>query len=154
MSGPTRNDATPAGPYPRSPKVLLGGIAHLARFIDKVRLRHAGQIQDYNYITTGFDKHLLAFLQVEPEAFERRILQGGTDAELLEWVRSRSRTLSAEDIQQWSQGILTSSPKDEGARERFQARLAEVAAKRGVPVDSLPPVTTWVDIIEMDEERQ
>ena len=32
--------------YPRSAKVLLGGIAHLGRFIDKIRLRHAGQIQD------------------------------------------------------------------------------------------------------------
>jgi hypothetical protein len=27
--------------YPRSPKALLGGIAHLVRFIDKIRLRHA-----------------------------------------------------------------------------------------------------------------
>ena len=37
--------------YPRSPKALLCGIAHLRRLIDKIRLRHAGQIQDYNYIT-------------------------------------------------------------------------------------------------------
>lgn len=35
--------------YPRSPKVLLGGIAHLGRFIDKVRLRNAGRAQDSNY---------------------------------------------------------------------------------------------------------
>jgi hypothetical protein len=133
--------------------VLLGGIAHLARFLDKVRLRHAGQIQDYNYIATGFDKHLLAFLQVEPEVFERRILQGGTDAELLDWVRRHGRALSAEDIRQWSQGLLASGPKDEGARARFQTRLAEVAAKRGVPLDSLPPAATWTDLIEMDEER-
>ena len=42
--------------YPRSPKALLDGIAHLGRFIDKIRLRHAGKIQDYNYITVGFDK--------------------------------------------------------------------------------------------------
>jgi hypothetical protein len=27
--------------YPRSPQALLGGIAHLERFIDKIRLRHA-----------------------------------------------------------------------------------------------------------------
>jgi hypothetical protein len=148
------HETMPAEPYPRSPKVLLGGIAHLARFIDKVRLRHAGQIQDYNYITTGFDKHLLAFLRVEPEALERRILQGGTDDALLEWVRRHSRALSAEDIRQWSQWLLASGPKDEEARNRFRTRLAEVAAKRGVPIDSLPPVTTWADIIEMDEERQ
>ena len=35
-------------PYPRSPKALLGGIAHLGRFIDKIRLRKEGKIQDYN----------------------------------------------------------------------------------------------------------
>lgn len=46
--------------YPRSPKVLLGGIAHLGRFIDKVRLRHAGKIPDYNCITVGFDDRLSA----------------------------------------------------------------------------------------------
>ena len=42
--------------YPLSPKALLGGIAHLGRFIDKIKLRNAGQIQDYNYITVGLDK--------------------------------------------------------------------------------------------------
>ena len=52
--------------YPRSPKALLSGIAHLGRFIDKIRLRHAGAIQDYNYITVGFDKYLVDFLQIDP----------------------------------------------------------------------------------------
>ena len=32
--------------YPQSPKALVGGIAHLGRFIDKIRLRNAGRIQD------------------------------------------------------------------------------------------------------------
>lgn len=41
--------------YPRSLKALLGGIAHLARRIDKIRLRNAGQVQDYTYITVGLD---------------------------------------------------------------------------------------------------
>ena len=45
--------------YPRSPKALLGGISHLGRFIDKIRLRHDGKIQDHNYVTVGFDKHLV-----------------------------------------------------------------------------------------------
>ena len=68
--------------YPRSPKALLGGIAHLGRFIDKIRLRHAGEIQDYNYITVGFDKYLVDFLQVDPKAVEQRVLAGGTDEDL------------------------------------------------------------------------
>jgi hypothetical protein len=139
--------------YPRSPKALLGGIAHLGRFIDKIRLRHAGKIQDYNYITIGFDKYLVDFLQVDPKAFEQRVLAGGTDDEFLVWVKANSRRPSDQEIGQWSQGLLASGPKDDAARQRFQARLQGIATKRGVPVESLPPVQTWVDVIELDEER-
>ncbi|MBI5854046.1 MAG: DUF5069 domain-containing protein [Nitrospirae bacterium] len=110
-------------PCPRSPKIELGGMVHLGRLIDKIRLRHAGLIPDYNYFTTGFDKYLVEFLP------------------------------SVEEARQWNERILTGGPKDEGTRQRFQSRLAEVAAKRGVPATALPPASTWVDIIELDEGR-
>ncbi|MCS6304213.1 MAG: DUF5069 domain-containing protein [Nitrospira sp.] len=139
--------------YPRSPKVLLGGIAHLGRFIDKIRLRNDGQIQDYNYITVGFDKYLVDFLGIDPKAFEQRVLIGGSDEELLAWVKANGRKPSEQEIAQWSQGLLVSGPKDEAARQRFQGRLKDIAAKRGVPVSSLPSVTTWTDVIELDEGR-
>ncbi|MBS0152808.1 MAG: DUF5069 domain-containing protein [Nitrospira sp.] len=137
--------------YPRSPKILLGGIAHLGRLIDKIRLRHAGQIQDYNYITVGFDKYLIDFLGIDPKAFEQRVLVGGTDDEVLTWVRGNGRELSEQEVTQWSQGLLAAGPKDEAARERFQDRLQEIATKRGVSISSLPSVTTWADVIELDE---
>src|SRR5438034_7124339 len=124
--------------YPRSPKVLLGGMAHLGRFIDKIRMRHAGLIQDYNYITVGFDKYLLEFLQLKGEDFETRVLQGGTDEDIAAWVKTQGRPLTNEDLRQWNDRILTGGPKDDAARQRFQGRLAEVAAKRGIPVDKLP----------------
>jgi hypothetical protein len=139
--------------YPRSPKALLGGIAHLGRFIDKIRLRNEGKIQDYNYITVGFDKYLVDFLQFDPKAFEQRVLAGGTDDDLLAWVMANSRKPSEQEIAQWSQGLLSSGPKDDAARQRFQGRLQDIATKRGVPVASLPPVQTWVNVIELDEER-
>ena len=139
--------------YPRSPKVLLGGIAHLARFIDKIRLRNAGQIQDYNYFTVGFDKYLVDFLGIDAKSFEQRVLAGGTDEELLAWVKANGRKPSDREIVQWSQGLLVSGPKDDAARQRFQGRLQEIANKRGVAVSSLPSVTTWADVIELDEGR-
>ena len=77
--------------YPRSPKALLGGIAHLGRFIDKIKLRNAGQIQDYNYITVGFDKYLVDFLAIDPKAFEQKVLAGGTDEQMLAWVVANDR---------------------------------------------------------------
>jgi hypothetical protein len=139
--------------YPRSPKVLLGGIAHLGRFIDKIRLRNDGRIQDYNYITVGFDKYLADFLGIDAKAFEQRVLAGGTDEELLAWVKTNSRKPSDQEIAQWSQGLLVSGPKDEASRRRFQGRLKDIAIKRGEAVSSLPSVTTWVDVIELDEGR-
>jgi len=139
--------------YPRSPKALLGGIAHLGRFIDKVRLRNTGQIQDYNYITTGFDKHLIEFLGIDAKAFEQRVLAGGTDEEFLAWVVAHGKTRTPEEIEQWNHILLSSRPKDDAARQRFQGRLQEVATKRGVPVNTLPPVTTWAQVIDLDEGR-
>jgi len=139
--------------YPRSPKALLGGIAHLGRFIDKIRLRNAGQIQDYNYITVGFDKYLVEFLQIDPKSFEQRVLAGGTDEDLFAWVKANSRKPSDQEIAQWSEGLLSSGPKDDAARQRFHGRLQEVATKRGVSISSLPPVSAWADVIELDEGR-
>ncbi len=139
--------------YPRSPKVLLGGIAHLGRFIDKVRLRHAGKIQDYNYITVGFDKYLIDFLQIDVKAFEQQVLAGGSDEVLLAWVKANGGKHSDQEIAQWSQGLLTGGPKDDAERQRFEGRVQAIATKRGVPVTSLPTAHTWVDIIEIDEGR-
>ncbi len=142
-----------ASQVPRSPKEKVGGFIHLGRLFDKIRLRHQGLIQDYNYLTTGFDKYLLDYLNLKAEDLERRVLQGGTDDELLAWVRENGKPLSAADIRLWTMKVLGGEPKDEAARERFQARLVEIAAKRGVPVERLPKVTTWVEVIELDEGR-
>jgi uncharacterized protein DUF5069 len=139
--------------YPRSPKMLLGGVAHLARFIDKIRLRHAGLIQDYNYITVGFDKHLIEFLHIDPKAFEALVLAGRSDQELLDWVKAQGEPRTPEEIAQWNQILLSSRPKDDAARQRFQNRLQEIAVKRGTPVTSLPSVSTWAEVIELDEGR-
>jgi hypothetical protein len=139
--------------YPRSPKMLLGGVAHLARFIDKIRLRHAGLIQDYNYITVGFDKHLIEFLHIDPKAFEALVLAGRSDQELLDWVKVQGEPRTPEEIAQWNQILLSSRPKDDAARQRFQNRLQEIAVKRGTPVTSLPSVSTWAEVIELDEGR-
>ena len=139
--------------YPRSPKVLLGDIAHLGRFIDKIKLRNAGQIQDYNYMTVGFDKYLVDFLGIDARAFEQAVLAGGTDEQLLAWVVANSKPHSHGEIVQFSQALLASGPKDDATRARFQGRLDEIAKKRGVPISSLPPLSTWADVIELDEGR-
>ncbi len=139
--------------YPRSPKLRLGDIAHLGRLIDKVRLRQAGHIHDYNYLTVGFDHYLLDLLKLEATTFEQRVQAGGTDADILDWVRAHMQPLTPEALVQWNQRIETSGPTDDAGTARFQQRLADVAHKRGVPVATLPHVTAWADLIELDEDR-
>jgi hypothetical protein len=143
----------PAAQYPRSPKEKVGGLVHLGRLFDKIRLRHQGLIPDYNYLTTGFDKYLLDSLGLKGEDLERRVLQGGTDEELLAWVKTNGKALSEAESRMWNMKVLTGEPKDDAAKERFNARLIGIAAKRGMPVDTLPKITTWVDAIELDEDR-
>jgi hypothetical protein len=139
--------------YPRSPKALLGGVAHLERFIDKIRLRNAGQIQDYNYMTLGFDKYLVDFLGIDAKAFEQLVLAGGTDEALLAWVQANGKPVTDAEIRLFSRNLLKAEPKDDESRLRFQGRLKEIAIKRRVPVSALPPVSTWADVIELDEGR-
>ncbi len=139
--------------YPRSPKEQVGGLCHLGRLIDKVRMRNAGQIQDYNYLTVGFDKYLLDKMEIKGEDFEKRVLQGGNDAEIADWVNSNGKHLSDEEKTEWNQMVLTFGPKAEMAQKAFDRILAAIAEKRGVPVEQLAHIKTWFELIEHDEGR-
>jgi hypothetical protein len=139
--------------YPRSPKEQVGGLCHLGRLIDKVRMRNAGQIPDYNYLTVGFDKYLLDKLEIKGENFEKRVLQGGTDAEIADWVKANGKALTDQEKAEWNQMVLTFGPKAEMAQKAFDRNLAAIAEKRGVPVEQLAHIKTWFELIEHDEGR-
>ena len=101
----------------------------------------------------GFDKYLLDLLRLKGEDLERRVLQGATDEDIVKWVKANAPHLSDEAVRQWNERIFTSGPQDDASRQRFQARLKDIATKRGIAVETLPVVTTWADVIELDEGR-
>src|SRR2546421_6941422 len=71
---------------PRSPYDRLGGYVHLPRLIDKAKLHRKGLLDGYNYKTVGFDKHLLAFLKLNPDAFEEAAHRLDDDNAILQWI--------------------------------------------------------------------
>src|SRR4030095_9449236 len=73
--------------HPRGPYQKLGGYVHLPRLIDKARLHRKGLLDGYNYKTVGFDKHLLAFLKIDGEAFEEIANKLDDDEAILAWVQ-------------------------------------------------------------------
>ncbi|MDT3779401.1 DUF5069 domain-containing protein [Nitrospira sp. MA-1] len=139
--------------YPRSPKEQVGGLCHLGRLIDKIRMRNAGQIQDYNYLTAGFDKYLLDKLEIQGADIEKRVLQGGMDGEIADWVKSNGKSLSEEEKAEWNNMVLTFGPKAEMAQKAFDRNKAALAEKRGVSVEELSHITTWTGLIDHDEDR-
>ena len=132
---------------PRSPYERLGGYVHLARLIDKARLHRQGLLQGYNYKTVGFDKHLLAFLQIDPDAFEQAANELD-DATLLEWVQQNGVRHSEEKREQWNQAMISRHPDTAEKQARFNHFLKEAGG------EGRNDIRTYFDLIELDEGRK
>ena len=139
--------------YPRSPKEEVNGLSFLGRLIDKVKMRNAGLIQDYNYLTAGFDKYLLDKLEINGEDFEKKVLEGGREEDVINWVKANGKELTEEEKAEWNNMVLTFGPKAPMAQQAFDRQKAALAEKRGVSVEDLAHITTWFSLIEHDEDR-
>jgi hypothetical protein len=86
-----------------------GGLHHLGRMLDKIRLKAAGQLPEAyhrNYgLSFGLDGQLCGFLNLKFEAIEARVLQGGTDAEIAEWIFSQGFRPNSQQVKVWNEYI-------------------------------------------------
>lgn len=132
---------------PRSPYDRLGGYVHLARLIDKAKLHRQGLLDGYNYKTIGFDKHLLAFLKLNPDEFEEAATRLDNDDAILAWIDERAAKHSPETIQQWNEAMISRHPDTAAKKARFLHVLKEAggAARKDIK--------TYFDLIEFDEGR-
>lgn len=132
---------------PRSPYDRLGGYVHLPRLIDKAKLHRKGLLDGYNYKTVGFDKHLLAFLKLDPDAFEEAANQLEDDTAILRWIERNAAKHSKEEIEQWNQAMISRQPANAERKARFAHFLKEAGG--GARKD----IRTYFDLIEFDEGR-
>jgi hypothetical protein len=132
---------------PRSPYEKLGGYVHLPRLIDKARLHRRGLLNGYNYKTVGFDKHLLAFLEIDGDQFERAANELGTDDEILAWIRQRATDHSEQEIERWNDAMVSRTPDTAAKRARFLHFLKEAGG------EGRKDIRTYFDLIEFDEGR-
>src|ERR1044071_81552 len=132
---------------PRSPYDRLGGYVHLPRLIDKARLHQKGLLDGYNYKTVGFDKHLLAFLKLDPDAFEEVANRFDNDSAVLEWLQQKRAKNSAEAIDQWNQAMISRHPDTAAKKARFLHFLKEAGG------EGRKDIKTYFDLIEFDEGR-
>ncbi|MEY2480179.1 MAG: hypothetical protein QOI04_1106 [Verrucomicrobiota bacterium] len=133
--------------HPRSPYERLGGFVHLPRLIDKARLHSKGLLNGYNYKTTGFDKHLLTFLKLNPDAFEETASRLDDDQAILQWVQKNSIAHSVEEIEEWNQAMISRHPDTAAKKARFVHFLKEAGGA------GRKDIKTYFDLIEFDEGR-
>jgi Domain of unknown function (DUF5069) len=133
--------------HPRSPYEKLGGYVHLPRLIDKAKLHRQGLLEGYNYKTTGFDKHLLAFLKLDGDAFEEAVNRLEDDQAIINWVRENGLKHSSEAIEQWNEAMISRHPDTAAKKARFAHFLKEAGG------DGRQDIRTYFDFIEFDEGR-
>lgn len=133
---------------PRSPYERLGGYVHLPRLIDKAKLHRQGLLDGYNYKTVGFDQHLLAFLKLDPDAFEEAANRLENDEAVLHWITEHGAKHSADEIEQWNQAMISRQPDNAEKKARFLHFLKEAGGEKRTDI------RTYFDLIEFDEGRK
>lgn len=133
--------------HPRSPYDKLGGYVHLPRLIDKAKLHRQGLLNGYNYKTVGFDKHLLAFLKLDPDAFEEASHRLETDSDILNWVTEHAVPHPDGAIEEWNQAMISRHPDTVAKKARFLHFLKEAGG------EGRKDIHTYFDLIEFDEGR-
>jgi hypothetical protein len=133
--------------FPRSPYERLGGYVHLPRLIDKAKLHRKGLLNGYNYKTVGFDKHLLAFLKLDPDAFEEAANRIDDDGGILAWVTENGVQHLPEAIEEWNEAMISRAPDSAVKKARFLHFLKEAGGAER------KDIRTYFDLIEFDEGR-
>ena len=106
--------------FPRSPSGMVGGLRYFGRMLDKIRLLARGELNSDYHANLGHPKaadgRICNFLRVDYERLRQRVLEGGSDEELLEWCYQNGRGVKRRTF---SFGII-SAPSSAGTIVRRQ----------------------------------
>ena len=89
---------------PCSPLDEAGGLKYFPRMLAKIRLYAKGRLWEelHNNLGKGSDASCASFLHVNYEDLKARVLEGGTDEEILMWCQEQGRPLNDTDKLVWN----------------------------------------------------
>ncbi len=132
---------------PRSPRVAIGGIAYLARAIDKVRAElPGGDLGDYVILSNEITTMSAMFYRrvgISHEDFRAAVERAESDDDVAAWM---SENVSTENVQKWNARL-------------FEMRLADIpeplrdrVLKRHESAGPVPHETSLVDLFDADDK--
>jgi gluconokinase len=133
----------------RSDYRKVGGIVYFGRMLDKIRLNAAGRLPAGYFLGTAnrthFDSRCTRFLQVDYKGLVARVLEGGSDEEILEWCFQNGYRPSDEEIEVWNGFMMKRGWRDTGSEELEQE-------KRNLGFADRDDIQTWFDLHVAEEE--
>ncbi len=89
---------------PTSTEDETGGLRYFPRMLNKIRLHAKGELdaEYHENLGRGADMRLVKFLRIEYPTLRDRVLEGGTDIDILEWCYTKGRRLVKNDIEIWN----------------------------------------------------
>ncbi len=128
----------------------LGGLHHLGRMLDKIRLRLAGKLPEHfhrNYgLSVGLDGQLCGFLNVSFADVEAKVQQALSDADIAEWIFSTGLRPNCMQAVVWNE-----HSRKLGWNDRISSYLAGIKQEPGW---THVTAQTSFDAIEQHEERE
>jgi hypothetical protein len=129
---------------PRSPRVRLGGFAHLPRLLDKARAFAAGKNGLYVY-GAMMDRQFFAFTGIDAAAFLETVKIGKSDSEMLTWVMEHlSPPRAPAEIAQWSSWLEAFGPGSASGHAWLAERVNSYGPKR-------EDVRTYCEHLDLDD---
>jgi hypothetical protein len=136
----------------RSPRDTVGGITVFGRIVDKIRY-HAreGKLPDGYHLdfipgSRTFDDRICTLLGVSFAALTARVLEGGTDEEVLEWCFQNGRKPDDEHIR-----LFNGFMHKRGWRDEASAGLIQQRAEAGL--GHREDIVTFFDLMDVEEGR-
>lgn len=131
---------------PCSPLEETSGLKYFPRMLGKIRLHAQGRLWDelHANLGKGSDGACVEFLHVGYEDLKARVLQGGTDEEILDWCQQHGRPLNDTDRLVWN--YYTTKL---GWNDHISAILARRKADGGLgDRDDIQTIAHYIDVDE------
>ena len=125
------------------------GMIYFARMLDKIRQNAAGTLREdfCDNLGSGFDGRCADFLRVNYADLAARVLQGGSDEEILKWCFETGRELNEGDIFIWNNYL-----KKVGWKDAVSEILARRKKESGL--EGCDEIETMLEYFEYDEGRK
>jgi|SRR5690348_4983489 len=131
--------------YPRGPRERLAGMSMLARTTDKARAQLAGTLGEYVY-DCPMDRQLFSTLGIAGDEFLEVVSRSPDDIAVVAWLRGRDAIPEGEALDAHNDTIENWAPKSPEGKARFERQREMIAPDR-------PDVTTWTDLLDIEEGR-